>query len=66
MENHYDPELEAEASMRLAVAADGAERQKWISLAIAWRGLSRLRKRRGHPLQAIAAAEQTGQRQAAK
>jgi hypothetical protein len=34
MENHYDPELEAEASMRLAVAADGAERQKWISLAI--------------------------------
>ena len=65
MENHYDPELEAEAAMRLAVAADGAERQKWISLAIAWRGLSRLR-RRDHPLQAIAEAEQAGKKQAAK
>jgi hypothetical protein len=41
MENHYNPQLMAEAAMRLAVAADGPERQKWISLAIAWQELAR-------------------------
>jgi hypothetical protein len=40
MDSHYDPEREAEAAMRLAIAADGLERQKWIGLAIAWRELA--------------------------
>lgn len=45
MENYYDPELEAEAAMKLAVAVHGAERQKWIRVAIAWQELARERER---------------------
>lgn len=30
--------------MKLAVATDGAERQKWISVAMAWQELARLRR----------------------
>jgi hypothetical protein len=37
MDSHYDPECEAEAAMKLAVTADGLERQRWIRLALAWR-----------------------------
>ncbi|MCK1275351.1 hypothetical protein IVB46_08905 [Bradyrhizobium sp. 61] len=47
MENHYDPEREADAAIKLAVATDGAERQKWISVATAWQELARVRKRCG-------------------
>jgi hypothetical protein len=46
MESEYDPESEAEAAMKLAVAAHGWERQKWISLAMAWRELARGRPAR--------------------
>jgi hypothetical protein len=48
MESEYDPESEAEAAIKLAVAAHGLERQKWISLAMAWRELARRRPAR-HP-----------------
>ncbi|MET4356304.1 hypothetical protein ABIC08_006267 [Bradyrhizobium sp. RT9b] len=44
MDSHHHPEREAEAAMKLAVATDGAERQKWISVAMAWQELARLRK----------------------
>jgi hypothetical protein len=33
MDSHYDLECEAEAAMKLAVAAYGLERQRWIRLA---------------------------------
>jgi hypothetical protein len=46
METEYDPESEAEAAMKLAIAADGLERQKWIGLAMAWRALARGRPAR--------------------
>jgi hypothetical protein len=36
----YDPESEANAAMKLAVAANGLERQKWLNLAMAWRELA--------------------------
>jgi len=41
MTSEYDPESEANAAMKLAVAAHGLERQKWLDLAIAWRELVR-------------------------
>jgi hypothetical protein len=40
-ESEYDPESEADAAMKLAVAAHGLERQKWLNLAVAWRELAR-------------------------
>jgi hypothetical protein len=46
MESEYDPESEANAAMKLAVAAHGLERQKWLNLAIAWRELARGRPSR--------------------
>jgi hypothetical protein len=46
MESEYDPESEANAAMKLAVAAHGLERQKWLNLAIAWRELVRGRPAR--------------------
>jgi hypothetical protein len=46
MESKYDPESEANAAMKLAVAAHGLERQKWLNLAIAWRELVRGRTTR--------------------
>lgn len=45
MENYFDPEREAEAAMKLAVAVNGAERQKWIRVAMAWHELARERNR---------------------
>jgi hypothetical protein len=39
----YDPEREAEAAMKLAIAADGTDRQRLIRLAMAWRELARAR-----------------------
>ncbi|MCA6110916.1 hypothetical protein [Bradyrhizobium cenepequi] len=43
MDSDYDPEREAEAAMKLAAATDGLERQRWISLAMAWQELARVR-----------------------
>jgi hypothetical protein len=43
MGSDYDPEREAEEAMRLALAAAGLERQRWISLAMAWQELARMR-----------------------
>jgi hypothetical protein len=43
MDSDYDPEREAEAAMRLAVSADGLERQRWIGLATAWQEFARIR-----------------------
>jgi hypothetical protein len=42
MDSEYDPEREAEAAMRLAAAAAGLERQRWISLATAEQELARI------------------------
>ncbi|WGD51436.1 hypothetical protein QA641_39315 [Bradyrhizobium sp. CB1650] len=46
MDSDYDPQQEAEAAMKLAVAADGAERQRLIGLAMAWQELARIRPQR--------------------
>jgi len=43
MGNQYDPEREAEAALKLAAAADGLERQRWIRLALAWQEMARAR-----------------------
>lgn len=43
MGNDYQPESEAIAAMKLAIAADGLERQRLISLAMAWQELVRMR-----------------------
>lgn len=43
MDIEYDPERDAFAAMKLAAAADGAERQRWINAALAWIELTRLR-----------------------
>lgn len=43
MGSDYDPEREAEEAMRLALAAAGLERQRWISLAMAWQELACMR-----------------------
>ncbi|WGD55078.1 hypothetical protein QA641_14970 [Bradyrhizobium sp. CB1650] len=43
MDSDYDPKREAEAAMKLAVTADGPERQRLVGLAMAWHGLARLR-----------------------
>jgi len=43
MDIEYDPEREAFAAMKLAAAADGAERQRWINVALVWIELTRLR-----------------------
>lgn len=46
MDGDYDPEREAIAAMKLAMAADGLERQRLISLAMAWQELARMRSPR--------------------
>lgn len=46
MGNDYQPEREAEAAMKMAVMADGPERQRWIGLAMAWQELARMRSPR--------------------
>ncbi|MCK1626880.1 hypothetical protein IVA87_27355 [Bradyrhizobium sp. 147] len=43
MDIEYDPEREAFAAMKLVAEANGAERQRWISAAVAWIELARLR-----------------------
>jgi hypothetical protein len=37
----YDPQREAEAAMKRAVASEGADRQRLIQLALAWHQLAR-------------------------
>lgn len=37
----YDPQHEAEAAMKRAAEADGADRQRLIQLALAWHELAR-------------------------
>lgn len=44
MDGDYDPEREA--AMKMAVAAVGPERQRWIGLAMAWQELARMRSPR--------------------
>jgi hypothetical protein len=36
MDDNYDPQREAAAAMKLAIAAAGADRQRLIRLAMAW------------------------------
>src|SRR6478735_11039513 len=43
MDPPYDCEREAVAAMKLAAEANGAERQRWITAALAWSELTRLR-----------------------
>ena len=43
MDPPYDSEREAAAAMKLAAEADGLERQRWITAALAWSELTRLR-----------------------
>lgn len=43
MDTDYDPQREAEAALKLAVAADGPERQRLADLAMAWQELARMR-----------------------
>jgi len=38
----YHPEREAAAAMKLAADADGAERQRWIMLPLAWQEIARV------------------------
>ncbi|MBR0950826.1 hypothetical protein [Bradyrhizobium canariense] len=40
----YDPQHEAEAAMKRAVAAEGLDRQLLIELALAWHQLARDRR----------------------
>lgn len=40
----YDPQHEAEAAMKRAVASEGADRQRLIELALAWHLLARDRR----------------------
>ncbi|MCA1413151.1 hypothetical protein I6F30_18700 [Bradyrhizobium sp. NBAIM20] len=41
MYTEYDPQHEAEAAMKRAAEADGADRQRLIQLALAWHELAR-------------------------
>src|SRR3954470_17262448 len=43
MDLEYDPKREAAAAMKLAAEAKGAERQRWITAALAWSELDSLR-----------------------
>jgi hypothetical protein len=43
MDSDYDPQREAEAAMKLAMAVDGPERQHLVRLAMAWQQLARIR-----------------------
>jgi hypothetical protein len=43
MDLQYDPNREAVAAMKLAAESNGAERQRWITAALAWSELTRLR-----------------------
>jgi hypothetical protein len=41
MSNEYDPEGEAEAAIKRAAASEGADRERFIQLALAWLRLAR-------------------------
>jgi hypothetical protein len=41
MDDKYHPQREAEAAMKLAIAAAGLDRQRLIRLAMVWRELAR-------------------------
>ncbi|WP_025036200.1 hypothetical protein [Bradyrhizobium sp. DOA9] len=41
MYTEYDPQHEAEAAMKRAAEAEGADRQRLIQLALAWHELAR-------------------------
>ena len=43
MQNHYDPQREAEAALKQAVAIEGLERQRLIRVAQAWLEIARQR-----------------------
>jgi len=43
MDLEYDSKRQAAAAMKLAAEADGLERQRWITAALAWSELTRLR-----------------------
>jgi hypothetical protein len=45
MLTEYDPQIEAEAALRLAVEAGGTERQRLIRLALAWQEIALARRR---------------------
>jgi hypothetical protein len=47
MSNEYDPEGEAEAAMKRAAASEGADRERFIRLALAWLRLARARDAKG-------------------
>jgi hypothetical protein len=44
MRSEYHPEREAEAAMKQAAEAQGAERQRLIQLAVAWHRIARERR----------------------
>jgi hypothetical protein len=46
MDSDYDPEREARAAMKLALAAEGLERQRWIHVVLVWQEIARTRSRR--------------------
>ena len=50
MDLEYDPNREAAAAMKLAAETNGAERQRWITAALAWSELNSLRGAAGHSL----------------
>ncbi|MDE5462131.1 hypothetical protein GWG67_15845 [Bradyrhizobium sp. CSS354] len=56
MDSSYDSEREAVAAMKLAAEADGLERQRWITAALAWSELTRLRGCRAQPAGRVAYA----------
>jgi hypothetical protein len=55
MDGDYDPEREAQAAMKLALAAEGLERQRWLRFVLAWQEIGRTRSGR-YPLPAQEAA----------
>src|SRR3954469_13034041 len=50
MDYPYDAEREAAAAMKLAAEAKGAQRQRWITAALAWSELNSLRGAAEHNL----------------
>jgi hypothetical protein len=46
MDRLYDPDREAQAAMKLALASEGLERQSWIRFVLAWQEIARTRSGR--------------------
>ena len=46
MDSYYDPEREARVEMKLALAAEGLERQRWIDFVLVWQEIARTRSGR--------------------